>query len=163
MSHSLFLDAVYESLRQQAGLKEGILVSWGILSDGSKVLIHLSLGNKESHEGWLDHLRGLVRRGLKVPLTVTTDGAPGLIKAVEAIWPEAERIRCWAHKMRNVLDKVPEEARSAVQSCLEAVRDAPDYPTDRRLAAEVVALFEGAYPSAMRAFEEDLEASLAQL
>ncbi len=57
-----------------------------------------------------------MRRGLKVPLTVTTDGAPGLIKAVEAIWPEGERIRCWAHKMRNVLDKVPEEARSAVRS-----------------------------------------------
>lgn len=55
-------------------------MSWGILSDGWKVLIHLSLGNKESHEGWLDHLRDLVRRGLKVPLTVTTDGAPGLIK-----------------------------------------------------------------------------------
>ena len=67
----LFLYAIYESLREQADLKEGILVSWGILSDGSKVLIHLSLGSKESY----------------IPLTVTTDGAPGLIKAVEAIWP----------------------------------------------------------------------------
>jgi transposase-like protein len=71
-------------------------------SDGSKVLIHLSLGSKESCEDWLEHLRDLVRRGLGVPLTVTTDGAPGLIRAVEAIWPEAERIRCWVHKMRNV-------------------------------------------------------------
>jgi transposase-like protein len=76
----LFADAVYESLRQQAGLKEGILVTWAILGDGSKVLIHMSLGNRESYDDWLEHLRDLVRRGLGVPLTVTTDGAPGLIK-----------------------------------------------------------------------------------
>jgi transposase-like protein len=53
----LFADAVNESLRQQVGLKEGILVNWGILSDGSKVLFHLSLRNKESCEDWLDHFR----------------------------------------------------------------------------------------------------------
>ncbi|MCL6580338.1 MAG: transposase [Firmicutes bacterium] len=132
----LFANAVYESLRQQAGLKEGILVTWGILGDGSKVLIHLSLGNKESCEDWLDHLRDLVRRGLPTPLTVTTDGAPGLIKAVEAIWPEAERIRLRVHKMRNVLDKVPEE---------------------------VLVRFADANPSAMLSFEEDLGATLARL
>lgn len=159
----LFADAVYESLRQQAGLKEGILVTWGIQGDGSKVLIHLSLGNKESYEDWLDHFRDLVRRGLPTPLTVTTDGAPGLIKAVEAIWPEAERIRCWVHKMRNVLDKVPEEVRQVLKPYLEAVRDAPDIETGRRLAEEVLARFGDAYPSAMRSFEEDLEASLAHL
>ena len=73
----ILLDAVYESLREQAGLKERILVSRGILSDGSKVLIHLSLGNKESYEDWPEHLRDLVRRGLGIPLTVTTDGAAG--------------------------------------------------------------------------------------
>jgi transposase-like protein len=159
----LFADAIYESLRQQAGLKEGILVTWGILGDGSKVLIHLSLGNKESYEDWLEHLRDLVRRGLQTPLTVTTDGAPGLIKAVEAIWPEAARIRCWVHKMRNVLDKVPEEVRPLLKPYLEAVRDAPDIETGRRLAEEIVARFGDAYPSAMRSFQEDLEASLAHL
>jgi transposase-like protein len=159
----LFSDAIYESLRQQAGLKEGILVTWGILGDGSKVLVHLNLGNKESYEDWLDHLRDLVRRGLPTPLTVTTDGAPGLIKAVEAIWPEAERIRCWAHKMRNVLDKVPEEIRPILRPYLEAIRDAPDHEAGRRPAEETVARFERAYPSAMRSFEDDLEASLAHL
>ncbi len=159
----LFADAIYESLRQQAGLKEGILVTWAILLDGSKVLIHMSLGNKESYEDWLEHFRDLVRRGLRTPLTVTTDGAPGLIKAACAIWPEAQRIRCWVHKMRNVLDKVPEEVRPLLKPYLEAVRDAPDIETGRRLAEEVVARFGEAYPSAMRSFQEDLDASLAHL
>ncbi len=98
-----------------------------------------------------------------MPLTVTTDGAPGLIKAVEAIWPEAERIRLWAHKMRNILDKVPEEVRPILKSYLEAVRDAPDYEAGRRLADELMGRFESDYPSAMRAFRDDLEASLAHL
>jgi len=81
----LFADAVYESLRQQAGCAEGILVTWAILGDGSRVLVHMELGSKESYEDWLEHFRGLVQRGLPTPLTVTTNGAPGLIGAVEAI------------------------------------------------------------------------------
>lgn len=98
----LFADAVHESLKQQAGCSQAVLVTWAILRDGSKVLLHMSLGNKESHDSWLEHFRSLVGRGMLAPLTVTSDGAPGLIKAIEAMWPEAERIRCWVHKMRNI-------------------------------------------------------------
>jgi len=159
----LFADAVYESLRQQAGLKEAVLVTWAILADGSKVLLHMGLGNKESREDWLEHFRDLVRRGLREPLTVTTDGAPGLIAAVEAIWPKAERIRCWVHKMRNVLDKVPQDARLEVKPYLEAVRDAPDHQTGEQFAGLVVERFGSQYPSAIRSFADDLPASLAHL
>lgn len=94
---------------------------------------------------------------------MTTDGAPGLIKAGEAMWPEAEWIRCWVHRMRNVPHKVPEEAREVVKVYLEAVRDAPDHEVGMRLAAEVVTRFEHAYPSAISTFSDDLEASLAHL
>ncbi len=159
----LFGDAVFESLRQRVGLKEGLLVTWGILADGQKVLIHINVGNKESTDAWVEHFRDLVRRGMSVPATVTTDGAPGLIKAVEAIWPEAERIRCWVHKMRVVLDKVPDEAREEVKTFLQAVRDAPDYETGRQLAHTTIKRFSADYPSAMRSFQDDLEASLTHL
>jgi len=159
----LFADAVSESLRRQAGCREGILVTWAILGDGSKVLVHRSLGNTERYEDWLEHFRDVVRRGLTTPLTVTTDGAPGLIRAVEAMWPEAERIRCWVHKLRNVLDKVPEGARPMLKPYLEAIRDAPDIERGRHGVAEVVARFAGEYPSAMRSLREGLEASLAHL
>jgi len=157
----LFADAVYESLRKQAGAAEGILVTWGILLDGSKTLIHLSLGNKESAEAWLDHFRELVKRGLPTP--VTTDGAPGLIRAVQTIWPEAERIRCWMHKMQNVLAKVPHTMQDELRAWLAAVRDAPDYQTGKEQAAQLLARYEPEYPSAMKSFTEDLEASLTHL
>lgn len=159
----LFADAVYESLRQQAGAQEAILVTWAILRDGRKVLLHMSLGNKESHESWLDHFRKLVERGMPVPLTVTTDGAPGLIKAVEALWPEAERIRCWFHKMRNVLEKVPKDTQVELKAHLMAIRDAADYKQGKQLAEATIEKYSRTYPSAMQSLREDLEASLAHL
>lgn len=159
----LFCDAVYESLRQQAGCRQAILVTWAICSDGSKVLLHLSLGNKESSDAWLEHLRSVVSRNLPVPLTVTTDGAPGLIKAVEAMWPESERIRCWFHKMHNVLDKVPDEMREPIKRLLRDVRDAPDHQTGMQRAKAMIGQYERELPSAMACLAEDLEATLAHL
>lgn len=159
----LFCDAVYESLRQQAGCRQAILVTWAICSDGSKVLLHLSLGNKESSDSWLEHLRSIVSRNLPVPLTVTTDGAPGLIKAIEAMWPESERIRCWFHKMQNILDKVPDEMRETIKRLAQDVRDAPDYQTGMKRAGELIEQYRHELPSAMACLQEDLEASLAHL
>ena len=159
----LFCDAVYESLRQQGCCSQAILVTWAICSDGSKVLLHMSLGNKESAEAWLEHLRSLVSRNLPVPLTITTDGAPGLIKAVEAMWPESERIRCWFHKMKNVLEKVPQEMHEAIKRLLQDVRDAPDYETGKRRALELIESHRRQLPSAMACLADDLEASLAHL
>jgi len=159
----LFVDAVYESLRQQANCRQAILVTWGILSDGSKVLLHMSLGNKESRENGLDHFRSLVSRNLPLPLTVTSDGAPGLIGAIEAMWPEAERIRCWFHKMANVLDKVPDSMREPIKRLLQEVRDAPDHATGQKRAAALIEQYQKELPSAMKCLAEDLEASLNHL
>jgi len=74
----------------------------------------------------------MVGRGLKVPLTVTTDGAPGLIRAVEEVWPQSLRIRCWVHKMRNVLDKVPEPVKDDLKAHLVSIRDAASYDDGRK-------------------------------
>ena len=159
----LFADAVHESLRQQAGCKQAVLVTWGVLRDGSKALLHMSLGNQESHDCWLEHFRSLVSRGLPTPLTVTSDGAPGLVKAIEAMWPEAERIRCWVHKLRNVLEKVPEQDRETIRRLLYDVRDAPDHETGQKRAAAFIEQYRGTFPSAVACFGEDLEASLNHL
>lgn len=159
----LFCDAVYESLRQQAGVKQAILVTWAILADGSKVLLHISQGNKESHESWLEHFRSLVARNLPAPLTITSDGAPGCIKAIEAMWPESERIRCWVHRMKNILEKVPAEMHEQMKSLLRDVRDAPDHETGRKRARELIEKYRRQHPSAMACLEDDLEASLNHL
>jgi transposase-like protein len=159
----LFVDAVYESLRMQAGAKEALLVAWGVLSDGSKVLLHMDLGSKESHGAWLDFFRSMRSRGLSDPVSVTSDGAPGLIRAIEEAFPKSLRIRCWFHKMKNVLDKLPQAAFEEVKARLRSVRDAPNLEEGREAARKALEKFGGLYPSAMRSFEEDLEASLSHL
>ncbi|MDI3298344.1 MAG: IS256 family transposase [Bacillota bacterium] len=159
----LFLDAIFEPLRRTGTVREGVLAASGITLEGRRVLLHLALGSRESEADWLDFLRDMVRRGLNVPLSVTTDGAPGLIRAVEAVFPKSLRIRCWVHKVRNILDKVPEEMREEVRVYLAAVRDAPNLEEGRRLAQDFVARYERVLPSAVHSFQDDLEASLQHL
>jgi putative transposase len=79
------------------------------------------------------------------------------------MWPEAERIRCWVHKMRNVLDKVPDDQRDAAKRLLSDVRDAPDHPTGRARAKAFVEQYGSRLPSAVACFGDDLEASLDHL
>ena len=159
----LFLDAVYEPMRLFKGPKEGILCAWAILATGEKVLLHMDLGNKESYACWLEFLRSMVQRGLPTPLSITTDGAPGLMKAVEETWPLSFRIRCWFHKMQNVLDKVPDSHKQEVKAFLTAVRDAPDYETGKQRADEFIEKYETRYPRATNSFNDDLEATLNHL
>jgi len=159
----LFVDGVYESLRRQGGPKEALLCAWGILADGRRVPLHLALGNRESYQGWLEFLRDMVARGLPAPLTMTSDGAPGMLRALEEVFPQSVRIRCWMHKMQNVLGKLPESARNEVKQWLQAVRDAPTLEEGRAKAAQVIEMYERTYPAAMKSFADDLEASLAHL
>jgi putative transposase len=159
----LFVDAVYESLREQGGPKEAVLCAWGICENGRRVLLHLALGNKESHADWLDFLRDMVARGLPVPLTMTSDGAPGLLRALDEVFPQSLRVRCWMHKMRNILDKLPDSAREEVKAWLVAVRDAPTLEAGRQAAAETITRFQREYPAAIKSFADDLDASLMHL
>ena len=159
----IFLDAVYEPMRMFKGRKEGILCAWTILVSGEKVLLHLDLGNKESYECWLEFLRNMVSRGLITPVSITSDGAPGLKRAIDEIWPLSLRIRCWVHKMNNILGKVPDQHKAEVKAFLTVVRDAPNYESGYQRAEELINRFEKDFPRAMSSFKGDLEASLAHL
>jgi len=159
----LFLDAVYESLRQQGGGKEGILCAWAICADGRKVLLHLALGNKESYRNWIDFLRDMIARGLSTPVMVTTDGAPSLIRAVEEVYGQSLRQRCLAHKIRNIIGKVPMTARDEVKGTVQAAYYAPNREIADQIAAEILRKYQDAYPSAMKSFQDDWEACVAYL
>ena len=159
----LFLDAVYESLRRQGGGKEGVLCAWAICADGRKAMLYLALGNKESYPNWLEFLRDMVKRGLQTPVMVTTDGAPGLIRAVEEVFPRSLRQRCLAHKTRNVTDKVPDSVRAEIKNAVRAAYYAPNREVADMIAADVLSTYQRDYPAAMHSFQEDWEASVAYL
>jgi putative transposase len=156
----LFLDAVYLPTRP-SGDKEGVLVVWGYTTEGKRLLLAVRLGQREAHEDWLDLGRDLARRGLRCPWLVVSDGAPGLIKAIEELWPEADRGRCAVHKLRNVVAKLPDRPglHQQVKDQFWAALDEATEPADaeQRLRT-LVAELERPYPSAAACLADDLPA-----
>src|SRR5579875_3212821 len=156
----LFVDAVFESLRRH-GAKEALLVAWCIDSEGRKHLLHLAVGNKESEACWTEFFRGMLGRGLRMPTTITSDGAPGLVKAISVCFPASIRIRCWFHRLANIRAKLPDGAAAEVLAHLYAVRDAPTLDAARAAADRLINTYRRDYPSAVACFEDDLDALLA--
>ena len=156
----LFLDAIYLPTRP-SGAKEGVLVAWGYDLNGERVLLDVSLGQRERYEDWLEMGRDLVRRGLWAPTLLVADGAPGLIRAIEELWPDSDRQRCTCHRVRNVLAKLPqrpdlhERVRRAYWAALDDATSASDGEARlRRLVSEL----EREFPSAAACLAEDLPA-----
>lgn len=159
----LFVDGIYEALRREERGKEAILVAWAITADGQKVLLSMTLGNKESYDAWSVFFRDMTARGLKIPLTVTSDGAPGALRAIDEMFPCSLRVRCWFHKMKNIMSKLPERAKSEVRAHVRAIRDAATFEAGKSAAADAIEKFKDKYPSAMACLSDDLEASLNHL
>jgi putative transposase len=158
----LFFDGIAERLRVGAP-REAILVAWAITWEGAKVLLHVAPGTKESTECCREFLQDMKRRGLADPLYAATDGAPGLIRSVEECFPTALRQRCLAHRMRNILAKLPEDAVDEFRQAAKAAYEAPSPAMARALRTDLVERFGREFPSAVACFEEDFEACIAQL
>jgi transposase-like protein len=156
----LFLAAIYLPTRP-SGQKEGGLVAWGYSAEGGRVRVSVRLGQRERHEDWLDLGRDLARRGLRSPWLVVSDRAPGLIEALEQLWPEADRGRCAVHKLRNLLAKPPEQPEvheRIKQAYWQALGEASDPADAERRLRKPVAELEQPVPSAAACLADDLPA-----
>ena len=158
----LFVDGIAERLHG-GHRREAVLCAWGITVEGQKVLLHLSPGAKEDTESARAFFEDLKRRGLGDPLLVVTDGAPGLIRAVEECFPRSARGRCLAHRMRNLQAKVPEAEWAEFREKAKAAYQAPSREVARMLRDVVVGEYEKRLPSAVRCFQDDFEACIAHL
>ena len=156
----LILDGIRLGVRAETTEKEAVLVAWAFLEDGSRELVGVSLGNRESYNAWKGFLEDLVRRGMGDPMLSIIDGCPGLIKAVDEVFPESDKQRCTKHKTENVLDKVLEQDRASVKESVRRVFYASTYEH----AKEAVELFKKKwsmkYPSAVECLTDDIESCL---
>jgi transposase-like protein len=158
----LFVDGVAERLH--AGMpREAVLCAWGITEEGRKVLLHLAPGTKEDTPSCTAFFEDLKRRGLPDPLLVVTDGAPGLIRAVETCFPRALRQRCLAHRMRNLRGKVPEATWPDVAIRARACYEAASPALAAVLRDDVVQTYERDLPAAVRCFLDDFDACIVHL
>src|SRR6266849_10678900 len=131
--------------------------------DGRRVLLHLMAGSKEDAETVIAFFEDMKRRGLNDPLLVTSDGAPGVIKAIEVCFPRAARQRCMAHRMRNLAAKVPEDVWPDFKARVQAAYQAPSRAIARELAAGVVADYGREQERGVACFMDDFEGCIAHL
>ena len=138
-----------------------LLVIVGVRPDGTKELIAVDDGYRESADSWRAVLRSLRDRGMQAPLLAVGDGALGFWGAVRDVWPDTREQRCWFHKLGNVLDKLPKRLQPKAKRLLREVMNA-----DTRMHAEdSIATFEtefGAkYEKAVECLVKDRETLLA--
>jgi transposase-like protein len=152
----LFLDGVYLKMRIGNSAAEAVLVAHGITAEGKRVLLGLILGGRESEDSWRSLLDSLESRGLKPPALVVHDGNPGLIKALKTTWPKVPRQRCIAHKIRNVLDRVPKKGQAEVKRALTRIFYAANLDEALERVKAFAATYGAAYPSACGVLGKDL-------
>lgn len=158
----LFVDGIAEKLHLGQS-REAVLAAWGIVETGHKVLLGLAPGTKEDTASCRDFLRDLKARNLVDPVVVITDGAPGLIRAAEEVFPRSLRQRCLAHKIRNLQSKVPEEVWRELKGAALAAYQAGSPRVAQLLKDDFVARYERDYPSATSCFLDDFDACIAHL
>lgn len=156
----LFLDGVYLPIRRNSTETEGVLVAHGIRADGSRVILGVALGYRESTASWKDFLQDLINRGLRQPQLVISDGNAGLLRAVGEAWPTTAVQRCIAHRMRNVLDKTPKAHREAVHRDLKTIFYAGTEDEARQMVAKFVVKWGGALPSVTKCLLGAIDACL---
>ena len=137
------------------------LVVIGVKSDGTKELVALEDGYRESGESWASVLRDLRGRGLRAPVLAVGDGALGFWSALRDVWPETTPQRDWCHKLANVLDKLPKRLRPRAKRALREVMYAPTRAAAEQAIGAFVTEFEAKYPKATACLVEDREALLA--
>jgi len=87
-----------------------------VRQDGQKVLLAVKNMGGESEAAWRAILEDLVARGLRTPEFVIVDGAPGLEKALAALWPDVPAQRCTVHKHRNLLAHAPDRLHEEISA-----------------------------------------------
>lgn len=142
----------------KAGLekeKAALLVVIGAMKDGTKEVLTVVPGFRESKESWLGVLRDLRDRGLRPPRLVLADGAAGIWGAVDQVWPEADTQRCWNHKIMNVLDRLPKPVQREARQLLSSIPVAASRVQAEKLRDAFGDRFRDRYPEAAKTLEKD--------
>jgi putative transposase len=159
----LYLDGT--CFRYHPGARaEPILVAYGITATGAPVFLGLAPAGSEGHDPWVDFLADLTSRGLRSPVLVVSDGAPGLISAVEQAFPAALRQRCLVHRARNLLAKVPTAVQAEVKVAYWQIFDDIQQPAGQAAVDEAIrraeafaGRYQRAYPAAVACLTSTLD------
>lgn len=150
-------DGVYFNVRL-TNERPCVLVIVGALADGTKELVALMDGERESAQSWKELLLDLKRRGLEaVPEVSVGDGALGFWSALEEVFPLSRHQRCWVHKEANVLDKMPKSLQPAAKAMIHRMYQEATKAEALKIYEEFLSLYRAKCPKACECLEKDKE------
>jgi putative transposase len=133
------------------------LVIVGVRADGTKELVALADGERESTQSWAELLRDCRRRGMRAPVVMVGDGALGLWRALEEVFPATRHQRDWVHKTANVLACLPKAVQAGARKALAEIRDAPDRDSARRAIEAFARDYGVKWPKAVAKITDDAD------
>jgi transposase-like protein len=137
------------------------LVIVGVRTDGTKELVAITDGFRESTESWADLLRDLKRRGMRAPVLAVGDGALGFWGALREVFPDTRTQRCWVHKVANVINALPTSVQPTARRMLAEIRDAEDRAHAVTAINAFATEFGAKWPKAVAKIVDDVEPLLA--
>ena len=152
----IWVDGVHFNVRLEQD-RLCCLVIVGVRLDGTKELVAIADGYRESTDSWADLLRDLKRRGMRAPMVAVGDGALGFWAALRDVWPETREQRDWVHKIANTLDALPRSVQPTAKKMLAEIRDAEDCDHAVAAAKRFDAEFRPRWPKAADKISDDLE------
>jgi putative transposase len=152
----VWVDGVHFTIRLEED-RLCTLVMIGVRSDGTKELIAVEDGYRESTESWQTVLRNLKERGLAAPVVAVGDGALGFWAAVRDVWPETQTQRCWVHRLANVLDKLPQRLQPQAKRALHEIMHADTRAHAERAITAFSGEYGAKYPKAVASLTRDQE------
>ena len=157
----LWADGIYFNVRLEED-RACILVLMGTLEDGTKELVAVHDGYRESKLSWKEVLFDLKRRGLKRgPKLAIGDGALGFWAALREDFPRTRQQRCWVHKTANVLDKMPKKVQASAKKKIHDMYMSPTRKDALEAFDGFVKLYSAKYPKACECLEKDKDVLFA--
>jgi putative transposase len=153
-------DGIHFNIRLEEG-RLCCLVIVGVRADGSKELVAVADGQRESGDDWAELLRDCRRRGMRAPAVMVGDGALGLWRALREVFPATREQRCWVHKVANVLNVLPKSVHAGARKALNEILGAEDRAHAERAIQALVADYGAKWPKAVAKVVDDQEALLA--
>lgn len=152
----VWVDGVHFNVRLEDE-RVATLVMIGARPDGTKEVIAIEDGFRESKESWLSLLRNLRDRGMQAPVVAVGDGALGFWAALREVFPSTREQRCWVHKIANVLDKLPKSIQPRAKSKLHETMNAPTRKAANKAIDEFESTYGEKYPKAVKSLADGRE------
>lgn len=153
----IWADGIYFNVRLTDD-RPCLLVLIGALKNGSKELVAIHSGIRESKLSWKEVLQDLKARGLsEMPSLSIGDGALGFWSALEEEFPSCQHQRCWVHKTANILDKMPKSVQSSAKSLIHEMYMSPKKELGLKAFERFLSLYDAKYPKACECLKKDEE------